>query len=157
MGHGYRRTHVEGNPIFIVASEDASFGATAINVGLFCMNAAPVQLPRIIGAKKALEMGMTGDVISAQEAERLGIVNKVVPRENLGEAAMQLAQKIASKNPLSVLLGKRAFYTCWDMDYMKGLDYAAEMMAVLAKTEFAREGMKAFVEKRQPKWPELKR
>jgi len=157
--HGYATAGGLGIALsadLVVASEDAYFGATAINVGLFCMNAAPVQLPRIVGSKKALEMGLTGEVINAKEAARLGIVNKVVPRDDLEKATLELAWEIASKSPLSVVLGKRAFYTCWDMDYIKGLDYAAEMMAVLTKTRFAREGMKAFLEKRKPEWPEWK-
>lgn len=136
----------------IVASEDARFGSTAINTGLFCLNTSGVMLPRIVGSKKALEMGLTGDVISAREAERLGIVNVVVPREKLETATMELAHKILSKNPVAILMGRRNFYTCADMEYDEGLEHSAEMFGLLAATEEAKEGMRAFLEKRKPSY-----
>lgn len=136
----------------IVTSEDARFGSTAINTGLFCLNTSGVMLPRIVGSKKALEMGLTGDIVSAKEAERLGIVNKVVPKERLESAVMELAQKILSKNPVAIVLGRRNFYTCADMEYDKGLEHSAEMFGMLASTKEAKEGMRAFLEKREPHW-----
>ena len=136
----------------IVASEDARFGSTAINTGLFCLNTSGVMLPRIVGSKKALEMGLTGDIVNAKEAERLGIVNMVVPRERLESETMKLAQKILSKNPVAIIMGRRNFYACADMEYDTGLEHSAEMFALLAATEEAKEGMRAFLEKRQPRW-----
>jgi len=155
MVHGYATGGGMGVALscdLIVASEDACFGATAINTGLFCMNTSAVMLPRIVGSKKALEMGLTGDVISANEAERLGIVNKVVPRERLEPATMELAQKILSKNPVAIVMGRRNFYTCADMEYDKALEHSAEMFAFLAGMDEAKEGMRAFLEKRKPRW-----
>ena len=155
MVHGYATAAGFGVALscdLIVASEDAHFGATAINVGLCCLNAMGVQLPRIVGSKKAMELGLTGDIISAREAERLGIVNKVVPRERLEPATMELAQKILGKNPVAVAIGRRNFYTVADMEYDKGLEHSAEMWALLAATAEAKEGMRAFLEKRKPCW-----
>lgn len=155
MVHGYATGGGMGVALscdLIVASEDARFGSTAINTGLFCMNTSAVMLPRIVGSKKALEMGLTGDVISANEAERLGIVNMVVPRERLEPATVELAQKVLSKNPVAIVMGRRNFYTCADMEYDKALEHSAEMFALLAATEEAKEGMRAFLEKRKPRW-----
>lgn len=134
-----------------VASDDASFGTTAINVGLFCLGpAAP--LSRCVGRKKSLEMLFTGDLIDAQEAYRIGLVNRVVPRDKLESVTMELAEKIASKSPIAIQIGKQAFYTMSDMEYSKALTYLAEMMAILATTEDAKEGISAFLQKRTPQW-----
>ena len=135
----------------IVASEDAHFGATAVNVGLFSTGAS-VMLPRIVGSKKALEMGLTGELISAREAERLGMVNQVVPRDKLDDAAIELAQRIADKSPLAILMGRRNFYACADMDYDTGLEHSLETLTAIAATEEAREVIKAFLEKRHRTW-----
>lgn len=134
-----------------VASEDTMFGATAVNVGLFCMGPA-VALSRCIGRKKALELLLTGDMIDAYEAERIGLINKVVSREKLEEATMKLAEKIVSKSPLAVQLGKMSFYKMSDMEYEKALELANNHFALLCTTEDANEGVEAFLNKRQPKW-----
>jgi enoyl-CoA hydratase/carnithine racemase len=134
----------------IVASEDAHFGPTAVNVGLFCTQTTGVMLPRIVGGKKALEMGLTGELITATEAERLRIVNKVVPRERLELATVELAEKILGKNPVAIVIGRRAFHDCADMQYDEGLKHAAEMLRRLGPTDQAREGMMAFLGKRKP-------
>jgi enoyl-CoA hydratase/carnithine racemase len=131
----------------IVASEDAKFGSLAVNVGLMCLNTSGVMLPRLVGPKKALEMALIGEVLSSKEMESLGVVNLVVPRDKLENATMELAEKILSKNHLSITLGKRNFYTCADMEYNKGLDHSAEIFASLAITDEARKRMRAFLEK----------
>ncbi|MGP3668080.1 MAG: enoyl-CoA hydratase/isomerase family protein [Candidatus Bathyarchaeota archaeon] len=134
-----------------VASDDARFGTTAINVGLYCFGpSAP--LWRILGKKKSLELLLTGDIIDAKEAERIGLVNKVVPREKLEEAAMELAQKLASKSPIALQMGKTSFYKMWDMKYEEALTYLGEVFTILCTTEDAKEGITAFLEKRQPVW-----
>jgi enoyl-CoA hydratase/carnithine racemase len=134
-----------------IAAEGTRIGTTAINVGLFCMGPA-VPLSRCVGRKKALEMLLTGTIIDAQEAERIGLVNKVVPSEKLDEAAMELANELATKSPIALQMGKRAFYTMADMKYAKALEYMNEMMAELCSTEDAREGVDAFLKKRKPQW-----
>lgn len=134
-----------------IAAEGTRIGTTAINVGLFCMGPA-VPLSRCVGRKKALEMLLTGTMIDAQEAERIGLVNKVVPPEKLDEAAMELANELAAKSPIALQMGKRAFYTMADMQYTKALEYMNEMMAELCITEDAKEGVEAFLKKRKPRW-----
>lgn len=136
-----------------VASEDARFGTTAINVGLYCFGpSAP--LSRCLGKKRSLELLLTGDIIDAKEAERIGLVNKVVPREKLEETAMELAQKLASKSPLALQMGKTSFYKMSDMPYEKALTYLGEVFAILTTTEDAKEGIASFLDKRQPEWKE---
>jgi enoyl-CoA hydratase/carnithine racemase len=136
-----------------VATEDAKFGTTAINVGLICLGpAAP--LARLVGRRKTLEMVLTGDIISASEAEKLGLVNKVVPAEKLEETTLELAEKLADKSPLALQTGKTGIYAMSDLPYHQGLDYLSELFAALCSTEDALEGVRAFQEKRKPVWKE---
>jgi enoyl-CoA hydratase/carnithine racemase len=134
-----------------VVAEGTKIGATAINVGLFCMGPA-VPLSRSLGRKRCLEMLLTGDLIEAGDAERWGLVNKVVPAERLEEATMALANKLAEKSPIALQMGKEAFYGMSDMEYGKALAYSNELFARLSVTEDAREGVDAFLHKRRPEW-----
>lgn len=136
-----------------VAAEDAKFGTTAINVGLICLGpAAP--LARNVGLKKALEMVLTGDIISAAEAQRLGLVNQVVPADKLAEATLELAGKLAAKSPLALQAGKSGLYAMQNVTYPQALDLLSDRFAALCCTEDAEEGVKAFLEKRKPEWRE---
>lgn len=135
----------------VIASEDARFGMTAINVGLFCFGPS-VPLSRAVGRKKSLELLFTGDLVDAKEAKKIGLVNHVVPRERLEEAAMELAKKLADKSPIALQMGKQSFYAMADMEYKKALDYAEDLGSILASTHDAEEGIKAFLEKRTPNW-----
>ncbi len=134
-----------------VAAEDAKFGTTAINVGLICLGPA-VPLARNVGRKKALEMVLTGDMISAAEAQRLGLVNKVVPKEQLEEATMELARKLAAKSPQALQIGKEGIYGMQDLPYHQSLDYLGTLFASLCCSEDAEEGVKAFLERKEPVW-----
>jgi enoyl-CoA hydratase/carnithine racemase len=134
-----------------IAAEGTRIGTTAINVGLFCMGPA-VPLSRCLGRKLCLEMLFTGEFIDAERAERIGLVNKVVPGDKLVDEAMNLAAKLASKSPVALQMGKKAFYTMSDMEYEKALEYSGEMFAELCTTEDALEGVRAFKEKREPVW-----
>jgi enoyl-CoA hydratase/carnithine racemase len=136
-----------------IAAEGTRIGTTAINVGLFCLGPA-VPLSRCVGRKKALELLLTGTMIDAREAERIGLVNKVVPRERLEEEALELADELATKSPIALQMGKRAFHTMADMEYAKALDYMNEVMAELCTTDDAKEGVDAFLTKRKPQWRE---
>ena len=136
-----------------VAAEDAKLGTTAINVGLICTGPA-VPLARSLGRKKLLEMILTGDMISASEAERLGLVNKVVPPDELEAATMELAGKLAAKSPMALQIGKTAMYAMQDVPYHHSIDYLSELFAALCSTEDAEEGVRAFLEKRKPTWKE---
>jgi enoyl-CoA hydratase/carnithine racemase len=136
-----------------VAAEDAKFGTTAINVGLICLGpAAP--LARNVGLKKTLEMVLTGDIISAAEAERLGLVNKVVPSDKLEDATLELATKLAAKSPLALQIGKSGVYAMHNVPYPQALNMLSDRFAALCSTEDAEEGVKAFLEKRKPEWRE---
>ncbi|HUU39921.1 MAG TPA: enoyl-CoA hydratase-related protein [Desulfatiglandales bacterium] len=134
-----------------VVAEGTRIGTTAVNVGLFCMGPA-VPLSRSLGRKLSLEMLMTGDFIDAEKAERIGLINKVVPKDKLMDETMDLAEKLASKSPIALQMGKKAFYTMSDMEFEKALEYSNEMFAELCMTEDAIEGVNAFKEKREPVW-----
>jgi len=137
----------------VVAAESAKFGTTAINVGLICLGPA-VPLARSVGRKKTLEMVMTGDIISASEAERLGLVNRVVPDDQLEQATLELASKLVAKSPLALQIGKAGIYGMADLPYHQALDYVGELFASLCSTEDAQEGVQAFAERREPVWQE---
>jgi enoyl-CoA hydratase/carnithine racemase len=134
-----------------VAAEGARFGATAVNVGLFCMGPA-VPLLRNLGRKKALELILTGEMINAEEALRIGLVNRVVPTEDLEQATQALARTLAEKSPLALQLGKRSFYRMEDLDYRQAFELVNNHFALLCSSEDAREGVQAFLDKRQPEW-----
>jgi enoyl-CoA hydratase/carnithine racemase len=136
-----------------VVAKGTKIGASAINVGLFCMGPA-VPISRSVGRKRALEMVMTGDFVDADEAERWGLVNKVVPLEDLEKETMALANKLAEKSPLALQMGKEAFYGMADLEYSKALLYTNEVFAALCMTEDANEGVDAFLNKRKPEWKE---
>ncbi len=136
-----------------VAAEDARIGTTAINVGLICLGPA-VPLARILGRKKTLEMVLMGEMLTAAEAERLGLVNKIVPKDDLEQATMELAGKLAAKSPLALQIGKSGIYAMQDVPYHQSIDNLSELFAALCSTEDAEEGVKAFLEKRKPVWRE---
>jgi len=134
-----------------VASEDARFGTPGVKIGLFCTTPA-VFLSRSVGRKKALEMLLTGELISAQEALQCGLVNKVVPAEELDGAAEKLAGRIAGFSLQTLGLGKNAFYRQINMEDFQALDYATEVISLNSTSRDAEEGMSAFLEKRDPEW-----
>jgi len=134
-----------------IAAEGARFGATAVNVGLFCMGPA-VPLSRNMGKKKTLELLLTGDMIDAREAWRIGLVNHVVPADQLYGETAKLAEKLAQKSPLAVQLGKRSYYRMQDLEYEKAFEMVNNHFSVLCTTEDAHEGVSAFLEKRSPAW-----
>ena len=136
-----------------VVAEGTKIGTTAINVGLFCMGPA-VPLSRSLGRKRCLEMLMTGDMIDARDAERWGVVNKVVPPERLDDETMALANKLAEKSPIALQMGKEAFYGMSDLEYGKALAYSNNLFAALCVTADAKEGVNAFLNKRKPEWRE---
>jgi enoyl-CoA hydratase/carnithine racemase len=138
---------------FTIAADNAQFGTTAINVGLICLGPA-VPLMKIVGRKKTLEFILTGKMVSAEEAERLGLVNEVVSLEELKNATMEFARKMAEKSPLALQIGKWGVYQVQDLPYHQAIDYMGELFASLCTTQDAEEGVKAFLEKRKPKWTE---
>ena len=134
-----------------VAAEDARFAVSGINVGLFCSTPA-VPLSRNLLRKQAMHMLLTGDFISAQEAQACGLVNEVVAAEDLDSAAHTVAEKIAAKSAHAIRLGKDMFYKQLPMDLADAYAYASERMACNMDSHDAREGIDAFIQKRKPEW-----
>jgi enoyl-CoA hydratase/carnithine racemase len=134
-----------------VAAEDAKFATPGVKIGLFCTTPM-VALSRAVGRKRALQMLLTGQAISAETAAEWGLVNQVVPADELESATRALAVAVAESSPLTVALGKQAFYTQIDLDQPKAYAYAKEIMSMNALAADAQEGMCAFLAKRAPTW-----
>lgn len=134
-----------------IAADSATFATPGVKIGLFCTTPM-VALTRAVGRKRALEMLLTGVAIDARTAMEWGLVNRVVPTSQLDEATQLLAEQIATASPLTVAIGKQAFYAQIDLDQPKAYAYAKEVMSMNALAADAQEGMSAFVEKRQPQW-----
>ncbi|UCD79321.1 MAG: enoyl-CoA hydratase/isomerase family protein [Desulfobacterales bacterium] len=136
-----------------IAAENARMGLTAINVGLNCVGPV-LPVARCLGRKKALELLFYGNLINASEALALGLINKIVSKDELESEARRWAQELAQKSPLALQIAKRAFYHSEDMDYEKQFAYMNEAFARLCTTADAKEGVQAFFEKRRPQWKE---
>lgn len=134
-----------------VASEKAKFGTTAVNVGLICTGPG-IPLMANVGRKKAMEMVLLGEMITAQQAMELGLVNWVVPDEELAAKTDEIAERLAEKSPLAVEAGKRGLSSAADTGYHESVDRGSELFAALCASEDAREGVKAFKEKRKADW-----
>jgi enoyl-CoA hydratase/carnithine racemase len=135
----------------VVAAEEARFATPGVKIGLFC-STPMVALSRAVGQKKAMEMLLTGDFISAEEALAAGLVNRVVPAEELDAETRKLADKICESSPLVVGVGKQAFYRQIEMPVEQAYAYTREVMSFNASFADAQEGMSAFLEKRKPEW-----
>jgi enoyl-CoA hydratase/carnithine racemase len=131
-----------------IAADTARFATPGVNIGLFC-STPMVALSRNLSRKHAMEMLLTGEPIDAETAARLGLVNRVVPAGTERDAAIALAQKIASK---TIKIGKEAFYRQAEMNLADAYRYAAEVMVENMLTHDAREGIEAFIDKRAPLW-----
>jgi enoyl-CoA hydratase/carnithine racemase len=154
MVHGYAVANGAGLVAaadFAIMAEDAKLGTTAINVGLLCTGPI-IPMSYGLGKKKTLEMLLSGDMIDAREAERLGLVNKVVTADKLEEETFAFAQKLIAKSPLAIETGKNFYYQMIDMPFRQRFVLNSEVMTRLSTTEDAQEGVKAFIEKRQPVW-----
>ena len=134
-----------------VASEKAMFGTPGVKIGLFCTTPM-VALSRAVGRKRALQMLLSGEVINATTAADWGLVNAVVPSEALAQETRKLAEKVAAASPLTIGLGKQAFYAQIDLDQPKAYAYAKEVMSMNSLALDAQEGMSAFLEKRPACW-----
>jgi enoyl-CoA hydratase/carnithine racemase len=134
-----------------IAAENARFATPGVNIGLFC-STPMVALSRAVSPKHAMEMLLTGDMISAKEAERMGLINRAVPAAELTNTTMALATKIASKSIKTLKIGKGAFYRQLDMDLKRAYDYAAHVMTENMQDLDAAEGIDAFLQKRKPVW-----
>jgi enoyl-CoA hydratase/carnithine racemase len=135
----------------VLASEDARFGAPELNVGLWPYMVT-IPLLRSMPPKKALELMLTSRVVGAEEADRIGFVTRVVPRDELDAAVADLAAVLASKPPGVTKLGRDSFYAVIDSAATEALPYLHAMLTVTSQTAEAREGITAFAEKRPPSW-----
>ena len=135
-----------------VAVEGAKVGLPEVSRGMIPGSGGTQRLSRVVGLGKALELILTGSVIDAEEACRIGLVNKVVPRDGLMAAAEEYAQAIATKAPVAVVLAKEAVREGYEMSLDDGLRLETDLSALLRTTEDIKEGARAFVEKRPPQW-----
>jgi 3-hydroxypropionyl-coenzyme A dehydratase len=135
----------------IVASESASFGTPEIGVGAFPFMIMAI-IYRNVGRKKTNELLLLGERVDAREAERIGLVNRVVPDAELDAAVAEWATKLAGRSPLIMRLGKDAMYRQMDMGYVDALDYLRAQLTLAQSTEDLVEGVSAFFEKREPQW-----
>lgn len=133
----------------VIARRDASFFTPEVNVGIFPMMVGAL-LYRHMGRKKAVDMVLTGRRISAPEAERLGLITRAVEPERLDEEVNETLQILTSKSPVGMRIGKEAFRVMSDMPFDEAVDYLCEALGRVVATEDAQEGMKAFLEKREP-------
>jgi enoyl-CoA hydratase len=134
----------------IIASETATFGQPEVSVGIMPGAGGTQRLTRVVGKYRAMEMILTGKSISAEEAYRVGLVNRVVPVESLMDEAKKVANEIVSKPPISVRAAKEAILKAQDTTLEVGLDFERKAFYLLFATEDGKEGMKAFLEKRKP-------
>lgn len=135
----------------VLASDRAKFGCTEIKLGLFPLVILPA-VRKVIGDRKTLELSLTGDVIDAAEALRLGAVNRVVPHDALMDEATALANRIASFSPHAIMLGLKAFNSTTDVEPNKAMEALLSLRAVFMHSEDVYEGASAFLEKRKPVW-----
>ncbi len=137
----------------VIAADNVRMGLTAINVGLNCVGPV-IPVARCVGRKKALELLLFGNLIKADEALALGLVNRLSPPDRLAEDALSWAKELAQKSPIAVRIAKTAFYQSEDLHYDAQFAFMNEAFARLCTTEDAREGVRAFFEKRPPNWLE---
>ncbi len=134
-----------------VASAGAKFVTPGVNIGLFC-STPMVALSRNVPRKHAMEMLLTGDLVSAEDAARIGLINHVVAPGSERKKALELAQRVAGKSALTVKIGKEGFYRQLEMPLAKAYEYVSEVMVENMLVRDAKEGISAFIEKREPKW-----
>ena len=134
-----------------IASNDSKFATPGVNIGLFC-STPMVALSRNVHKKNAMEMLLTGDMISSEKAKEIGLINDFVEAEQLTITVMALADKIASKPSSTVATGKKAFYEQAEMSLSKAYEYTSKVMQNNLLRDDAKEGISAFLEKRSPDW-----
>lgn len=134
-----------------IASDTARFATPGVRVGLFCTTPM-VEVARSVGRKRAMQMLLTGEPVDAQTAAAWGLVNEVVPADQLVERTRQLAAQIATASPLVLATGKRAFHDTLDGQLTDAYDHAGTVMAASAAADDAQEGFAAFLDKRTPIW-----
>ncbi len=135
-----------------IASDRARIGQPEINLGLIPGGGGTQRLPRLVGLGQAMKMILTGDMIGAEEAHRIGLVDEVVPHEELRAKTLELAGKIASKSPITVRVAKEAMRASERMSIEEGILYERDLFCLCFSTEDKKEGVTAFLEKRAAEW-----
>jgi enoyl-CoA hydratase len=136
----------------IIASETARFGQPEVNLGIIPGSGGTQRLTHVLGKHRAMELVLTGDMLSAAEAERLGLVSRIVPVELLLEEAKNVGKKIAAKPVLAIKAAKEAVLKSANLPLDEGLDFERKSFYLLFASEDRMEGMKAFLEKRKPEF-----
>jgi enoyl-CoA hydratase len=137
---------------FIIAADTARFGQPEINLGVIAGMGGTQRLTRFVGKSKAMDMNLTGRFMDAAEAERSGLVSRVVPAKDLLKEAMAAARKVAEKSALSVMVAKEAVNRSYETTLREGILFERRVFHALFATEDQKEGMAAFIEKRQPQF-----
>ena len=132
-----------------IASENARFGLPEVGLGIIPGYGGTIRLARLVGLGRAIELTLTGEMVDAERAERLGLVSSVVPRDELLEAAGQLMAKITKNGPVALRLALESIYRALDTPTQEALDFESSLFGLLASTDDMREGMQAFLEKRR--------
>ena len=133
------------------SSNKSKFATPGVNIGLFC-STPMVSLSRLINNKHAMEMLLTGDLINAEKAKQIGLINNVFNEKNMIDEVNQIAKKISHKSSLTVKIGKKAFYNQKEMKIKDAYNYASEIMIKNMMNRVSDEGIKSFIEKRKPNW-----
>ena len=134
-----------------IATQESQFATPGVNIGLFC-STPMVALSRSVGRKDAMQMLLTGDLISAKKAKEIGLINDVIGKNELETTIKELTTKIASKSFMTIKTGKKAFYAQAEMDLSKAYEYTSKVMAENLLKNDAKEGIDAFINKRSPDW-----
>ena len=136
-----------------IASDSSKFATPGVNIGLFC-STPMVALTRNISKKEAMKMLLTGDMIDADEAKRISLINNYVPSEKLHDEVLSIAHKISSKSHATLKTGKEAFYKQYEMSLSDAYDFTSKVMTENSLADDAKEGISSFLEKREPVWKE---
>ena len=136
---------------FVLAEESARFGLPEVDVGLWPCTLLPA-LVRAIGARKAYELALLGERVTARDAQALGLVNRVVPAEAFETELAAITAKICAASPVVVQMGKRSFQQAVDMEFQSATRAMGQVMALNSGTDDAKEGIRAFLERRKPEW-----
>ena len=137
---------------FRIAADNAVLGSPEITLGIIPGAGCTQRLPRLVNLGVATRIILLGDMIKPEEAERIGLINRVVPHEELEQAVTDLARNLSQKSPAVMRLGRDSYFTMLDMDFDKALEYLLDVLALIMTTEDHKEGLAAFQEKRKPIW-----
>ena len=137
-----------------ISSNSAKFATPGVNIGLFC-STPMVALSRNVSKKDSMKMLLTGDMINSEEAKRISLINDFVPEEDLTKSVMLLAEKISKKSASVVSIGKEAFYKQSELNLFDAYEYTSRVMTENTLNENAKEGIDAFLEKRDPNWRDM--